>query len=61
MTFQVYFSKVIGENGKKLLPDIFFQLLKKNLPHGCFQNLATFCKCFLGENKGRKTTTLQET
>ena len=39
----------------------FFKLSKKNIPCGCFQNLAIFCKSFLGVNKGRKATTLQET
>ena len=32
----------------------FFKLSKKNLPHGCFHNLATFCKWFSGKNKGKK-------
>ena len=27
-----------------------FKLSKKNLPHGCFHNLATFCKWFSGKN-----------
>ena len=30
----------------------FFKLSKKNLRHRCFHSLATFCKGFLGENKG---------
>ena len=34
---------------------------KKNLPHGCLDNLATFYKWLSGESKERKTTTLQET
>ena len=59
---QVYFCKVAGENEKKLLPEIFLsQVSKKKSPHGCFQNLATSCKSFSGENKEKKTTTLQET
>ena len=32
----VYFCKVAGENGKKLLPEIFFKLRKRNLPHVWF-------------------------
>ena len=36
----------------------FFKLSKKNFPHGCSHNPATFCKWFLGRNK---TTTLQGT
>ena len=32
----------------------FFKLSKKNLLHGCFHNLATFCKWFSGKNKGEK-------
>ena len=32
----------------------FFKLSKKNLPHGCFHNIVTFCKSFLGKNKGKK-------
>ena len=32
----------------------FFNLSKKNLPHGCFHNIVTFCKSFLGKNKGKK-------
>ena len=37
----------------------FFKLLKKNIPHGCFQNPATFCKWFSGETKERLTATFQ--
>ena len=32
----------------------FFKLSKKNLLHGCFHNLATFCKWFSDKNKGKK-------
>ena len=39
----------------------FFTLSKKNLPHGCFHNHATFCKWLSGKKDGTKTTTLQET
>ena len=35
-------------------PREFFKLSKKSLPHGCFHNLATFCKWFSGKNKGKK-------
>ena len=42
------------QNGKK--PE---KLSKKNLRQGSFHSLATFYRWFLGENNGRKTTTLQ--
>ena len=32
---QICFCKVVGGNGKKLLPETFFKLSKKNLPYGC--------------------------
>ena len=57
--FQI--CKDAGENGKKTSTRDFFKLSKKNLSHGCFHNLATFCKWFSGESKGMKTTTWQET
>ena len=32
----------------------FSKLSKKDLPHGCFHNLVTFCKWLSGKNKGKK-------
>ena len=64
---QIFFCKVAGENGKKLLPENFLSYQKGI----SFMDVFIFLllsksarlrrKWFLGENKGRKTKLLQET
>ena len=55
------FKYAFGKMRVKTERNFYQKLSKYNLPHGCFHNIATFCKCFLGENEGRNQTTLQET
>ena len=64
---QIFFCKVAGENGKKLLPETFLSCQKGI----SFMDVFIFLllsksarlrrKWFLGENKERKTKLLQET
>ena len=64
---QIFFCKVAGENGKKLLPETFLSYQKGISPMGVFIFLLVSSsarlrrKWFLGENKERKTKLLQET
>ena len=64
---QIFFCKVAGENGKKLLPETFLSYQKGISPMDVFIILQLsrsehLCrKWFSGENKERKTTLLQET
>ena len=64
---QIFFCKVAGENGKKLLPETFLSYQKGISFMDVFiflllsKSARLRCKWFLGENKERKIKLLQET
>ena len=64
---QIFFCKVAGENGKKLLPETFLSYQKGISPMDVFiilqlsRSVRLRRKWFLGESKERKAKLLQET
>ena len=59
LLFKYVFANLKVKMERNFHQRFFFKLSKKNHPHGCFHNLATFCRWFSGGNKGRKTRTLE--